>query len=116
MEQLTTWVGRINPNDVPATFVLLLFLLGIWRVFTKYIWPFFVGQYWPARIKRQENQFQSEARLEEERNELIATMRDAVLEMKSLNKQLVHSVEVLLTGQQAIMSKLEIPMAEKAEQ
>jgi hypothetical protein len=114
---LTTPLSKFNPNDLPGTAVLIIILLGLWRFTNTSLWPFITDKVWPAFVEAQKLRLANEAHEAQERTTVITTLRDAVVEIKSISSHLLvliqtlsndqrESMTILTAQQQSIMQRL----------
>lgn len=130
MDWFATWITKFNINDLPGTLVLLLLLYGVYKIFNDKLWPFVTGQWWPAFVKNQETRLAMEVEAEKQRNTLLVTMRDAMIELRTTVTTFVafassnaseqrDVLNTLVAQQQGIMQQLKtvaVPANGEAQQ
>lgn len=112
-------LSRIDPNQAPVIAIVFLFIIGngffIWRG----LWPWFTKDYWPRKFERDTKLELAKIDLEKEQNDLIRTVRDAMLEIKVYSgQQLIliqqsdsktsATLQLLQERQRAVLERLNI--------
>lgn len=91
MNPFDTWLARFDPNQVGLSAFFILFtgsiLLFIWRK----AWPWYVTIYWPTKIDMQKREAENRFIIEREQNQVLMSIRDAMIEIKTVTAQLVSN-------------------------
>lgn len=113
------WLTSLNLSDASFSALVWVLVLGTGLFVWKKLWPWLVSDYWPNRLKRLQAHDDSRAGMELERNNLLAMMRDALIELKVIaGQQLMlmqrHDTEsrnlanALIEQQRAVLERLNI--------
>jgi hypothetical protein len=81
------WLAKFDPANLSVT-VLVFFVLatGILFLWTRF-WPWWTGEAWPARQRAEQMRLEIETKQEQNRQELMAGIRDALVELRVLVRQ-----------------------------
>ena len=81
------WLEKIDFSTAGLNLLVWVMFLGaglfIWRKF----WPWFTAEYFPNRIKRESERLAAHTAAETQRNGLLVSIRDALIELRVLSGQ-----------------------------
>lgn len=92
LEKLIEGAQRIDPSFGFTLLVWVLVIWGLWFFTTKW-WVWYTGVYMPAKMKSHQDALDANLNVEKEQTQLMATLRDTVVELK------------VIAGQQLILSQ-----------
>ena len=81
------WLLKFDPANFSfSVLVFIILVSSICFIFTRF-WPWYTKEYFPARQKAELQRLDVEARQEQTRLDVMAAIRDALVELKVLVSQ-----------------------------
>ena len=81
------WFNKLDPSTAWLTAIVTAGLVA-WYVFIRNsVWPWYIKEYFPTRVKRAEAEMAARTQSESDRNNLLLSIRDALVELRTIAQQ-----------------------------
>lgn len=80
-------ISKIDFSTAGLSLLVWVMVLGAGAFIWKRLWPWFEKDYFPARVRREQEKLAAHTAAENQRNGLLVSIRDAMIELRVISGQ-----------------------------
>ena len=87
------WFAQVKWSELGFAALVWVVVLGSGHFINTRLWPFISREWWPTRAKMAQARLEAESKQEQERNQAMQNIGNALIELRVLSGQTLQEVQ-----------------------